>query len=46
MRDELCLAERNYGVVLDNKRHRDLIDQNRGRVAVLKKLLAEARRTR
>lgn len=43
MADELALAKVNYGVDLHPRRHRDLIDRDKGRVEVLTKLLAEAR---
>lgn len=43
MSTEAFLAERNFGVKLDARRHADLIEQNRGRAAVLRKLLKEDR---
>lgn len=47
MRDELYLAERDYGMTddLSAPRYRDLRDQNTGRAAVLRKMLDEMRRT-
>lgn len=47
MRTELYLAERNYGLPeLNQRKYRDLLDQQKGRVQVLRKLLAEAKRMR
>jgi hypothetical protein len=41
MRDELFLAERNYGVELPARGYADIKHANRGRTEVLQKLIAE-----
>jgi hypothetical protein len=41
IRTEAELAEKNYGVKLLPRTHADLIDQNRRRAEVLRKLLRE-----